>query len=161
MGKHRSESELEDLLNRGYRYALALTHEPQSAQDLVQDAWIRVLQARGPWRLGYFFRAIRTRWIDLVRQGARRPEDSLSDVEALEGGLPDVEGIVMNRGEIAAALGGLRPVEREVLFLHAVEEYTAGEIGEILGCPRNTVLSHLHRARARLRDERRPKTEVA
>lgn len=35
--------ELRALLQQGYRYALALTHNPSQAEDLVQDAWLRLI----------------------------------------------------------------------------------------------------------------------
>ena len=50
-----------------------------------------------------------------------------------------------------SALGRLRPEERAVLYLAAVENYTARQIGELLGWPRGSVLSLLHRARSKLR----------
>jgi RNA polymerase sigma-70 factor (ECF subfamily) len=47
-------------------------------------------------------------------------------------------------------LSELRPEEREALFLHEVEGYTASEISRMTGQPRGTVLSLMHRARERL-----------
>jgi RNA polymerase sigma-70 factor (ECF subfamily) len=52
--------------------------------------------------------------------------------------------------DIDALLSGLRSEEREALFLHEVEGYTASEIGRLTGQPRGTVLSLMHRARQRL-----------
>ncbi|MBI3777250.1 MAG: hypothetical protein HY273_17190 [Gammaproteobacteria bacterium] len=40
-------AELSELLQHGYRYALSLTHHKTRAEDLLQDAWVAVLQARG------------------------------------------------------------------------------------------------------------------
>ena len=48
------------------------------------------------------------------------------------------------------AMSLLRPVERAVMLLSAVEGYTAREIGELLGAPRGTVLSLMHRTRAKM-----------
>jgi DNA-directed RNA polymerase specialized sigma24 family protein len=39
-------AETADLLQRGYRYALALTMNPVDAEDLLQDGWSSVLAAR-------------------------------------------------------------------------------------------------------------------
>ena len=52
---------------------------------------------------------------------------------------------------IEAALQALRPEERAVLYLAAVEEYSARKIGELLEWPRGTVLSILWRAREKMR----------
>lgn len=37
--------DLDVLLQRGYRYALSLTHDKALAEDLLQDAWVSLLQA--------------------------------------------------------------------------------------------------------------------
>ena len=49
------------------------------------------------------------------------------------------------------ALATLRPAEREVLFLADVEEYTAQEIADLMGHPRGTILSLIHRTHRKLR----------
>ena len=61
--------------------------------------------------------------------------------------------------EMDAALERLRPEEREALYLAAVEGYTASEIAKLTDRPRGSVLSLLHRAKARLRDVLRCKQE--
>ncbi len=43
--------DLDDLFRRGYRYAMALTHDPDRAADLLQDACVACLGAKAPWRL--------------------------------------------------------------------------------------------------------------
>ncbi len=56
------------LLIRGYRYGLSLTHDPDQAEDLLQDAWVSVLKARGPREIGYLFASIRSRFVDRYRR---------------------------------------------------------------------------------------------
>jgi RNA polymerase sigma-70 factor (ECF subfamily) len=53
---------------------------------------------------------------------------------------------------LAAALAELRPVEREILLLHAWADLTDTEIAEALALPIGTVKSRLHRARERMRN---------
>ena len=63
---------------------------------------------------------------------------------------------------LAQSLGQLSMEEREALYLWAVEGYTAKEIAKIGSLSRNTVLSRIHRARAKLRSLlQEVKTEVA
>jgi len=50
----------------------------------------------------------------------------------------------------SAALETLRPVERESLFLSAVEGYTAQKIADFTQQPRGTILSLIHRARKKV-----------
>ncbi len=61
----------DELFQRGFRYALALTHEPDRAADLLQDACVACLSAKAPWRVGYLFAAIRSRCIDQYRRQLR------------------------------------------------------------------------------------------
>ena len=59
--------------------------------------------------------------------------------------------------EMHRALGRLRDDEREVLFLAAVEGYTATELAELTDKPRGTILSMIHRAKKKLREVLAPK----
>lgn len=70
--------------------------------------------------------------------------------EEAAGGEEDAIALI-DSAELERALALLRPLEREALFLAAVEGYTAKEIGELTQQPRGTVLSLIHRARHKLR----------
>jgi RNA polymerase sigma-70 factor (ECF subfamily) len=56
------------------------------------------------------------------------------------------------RRALAAALGELRPQDREILLLHAWAELSDNEIAAALSLPTGTVKSRLHRTRERLRN---------
>lgn len=154
--------ELHDLVRRGYRFAFALTHDAARADDLLQDAWVSVLSARGPWTVGYLLAAIRSRFIDQRRRErgatlAALDADELEDysddhAKRRELELDEIDGEFAGVHQLEAALGRLRVEERAVIYLWAVEEYTAQRIAEFLGWPRGTVLSMMHRARRRLRE---------
>ncbi|MGN8896209.1 RNA polymerase sigma factor [Flavonifractor sp. HCP28S3_F3] len=53
---------------------------------------------------------------------------------------------------VLEAVAALPAKYRWPVYLHYIEGYTAAEIGQLLGCPRNTVLSRLSRARDKLKD---------
>jgi RNA polymerase sigma-70 factor (ECF subfamily) len=140
---------LRALLLSGYRYALSLTHHRAQAEDLVQDAWVAVLQARGSQTRAYLFAAIRTRFLNQHRRERLVPMvplDDNYDAASDDPPLPEIDSDTLER-----ALGLLRPVERETLYLASVEGYTAEEIGALTQTSRGTVLSLLHRARHKLR----------
>jgi len=141
-----TDAEIADLLDRGYRYALSLTHDSPTAEDLLQDAWSGVLASGGTWSRPYLFRAIKNKWIDEHRRG------QIVDFHPLEEDVP----VQANTGDLArdldAALAILRPQEREALYLNVVEGWTAQELAERLDRPRNTILSLIHRARIKLKD---------
>ena len=138
-------ADLNDLLRRAFRYALSLTHDRAGAEELVQDACLGVSRAGGPWRIEYLIAAIRNRHCDLCRR--RRTlefhplEQDVAAAPFTSDGDPELE----------SALASLRAEERELLYLAAVEEYSASRIAEMTGRPRGTVLSAIHRAKQKLR----------
>lgn len=147
---------LDELLQRGYRYAMALTHDSVRAEDLLQDSWVAVLEAGGAQTIGYLFSSIRSRFINQCRRERLIPMMQLD--EARERGLMDTTENITNDGLVRAsyeslerALARLRPIEREALFFAVVEGYTAQEIGDLTQQGRGTVLSLIHRAKAKIR----------
>lgn len=146
----------EELLRQGYRFALSLTHDPSQAEDLLQDAWVAVLGAKGPRTAAYLITAVRSRWVDRHRRALIAPTESLDAKPRLareverEFWADPCHAAAMRRS-LGRALGLLRPEERAVLLLSAVEGYTAAEIGKLLDAPRGTVLSLMHRTRAKMR----------
>lgn len=143
--------ELVTLLHQGYRYALALIHDRTKAEDLLQEAWLAVLQAGGAWEKAYLFSAIRSRYINQGKRDKLVAFVSFEDVHdmAASGTETAMEsGLLMD--ELECRLQHIRPLEREALFLSVVEGYTAKEIADHTGHPRGTVLSLIHRARKKL-----------
>lgn len=139
------------LVQAGYRYALSLTHDVNDAEDLVQQACLRVFRSRG--RLvgkRYLFVAIRNLFIDRCRKRGTSPAFDPSREEEILDDAPSHVAVVEDRADLEHMLRCLRVEEREVLLLNHVEGYTAAEIGEITGQPRGTVLSQLARARKKL-----------
>src|SRR5713101_1974455 len=92
---------LDELLQRGYRYAVSLTHDPTRAEDLLHDAWVAVLRAGGARTVGYLFSSIRSRFLNQTRHERLVPMVQWD--EALDQGLLDSTGVAEN-----AASGRLR-----------------------------------------------------
>jgi RNA polymerase sigma-70 factor (ECF subfamily) len=138
-------------LQKGYRYAVALTHHPEDAEDLVHEAWLNLSRRYGKVESNaVLFTAVRNLFVDQCRRKKVVQFESLDEPEA-----PDVPELTETQpgvqGDLDALLAILRPVEREALFLHYYEGRTAEEIGQLTSQPRGTVLSLLHRAIAKLR----------
>lgn len=74
------------------------------------------------------------------RHQQRFPHDSLEDM-------------VIDEAELDQLWAQLEPLEREILLLWAVEEYTPSEIALQLAMPRGTILSRIHCLRQRLREQ--------
>jgi len=139
-------------LQSGYRYALALTHHPEDAQDLVQEAWLNLCRRYGRVESNaLLFTAVRNLFVDQCRRKKIVQFESLDQPEPPE--LPAINDEEPGlKGDLATLLAVLRPVERETLFLHYYLGHTADEIAQLTGQPRGTVLSLLRRAIAKLRE---------
>ncbi len=146
--------EQEALIQAGYRYACALSSDSQDAEDLVHDAWIRVVNRYGPMpEKALLFRTVRNLFIDRYRraQRLRLVEFKEDEVAAAVDSNPDRMSQDVDQDKLAASLHRLRDVEREALFLSVIEGYTAEEISKLTQSPRGTCLSHVHRAKLKLR----------
>ena len=144
------------LIHSGYRYALSLTHNRHDAEDLIQQACLKVLHSRGTLvGKSYLFTAVRNLFYDGLRK-----ERSHSTAEVIADSIMDESAshiqAVDQKMDLEVILGCLRPEEREVLFLNCVEGYTAEEIGSLTKLPRGTVLSLLSRAKKRLNNRYDP-----
>ncbi|NOR11137.1 MAG: sigma-70 family RNA polymerase sigma factor [Desulfovibrionaceae bacterium] len=150
-----TRADLENLLDRGFRYGVALTHDDMQAEDLVQEACMRMVKMLKPWEPAYFFAIIRNRFIELYRHRKKFPSIPFEEVNAKEVPdekfLRDAEELTANTESLEKALTNLTAAEREILFLFIIEGYTAKEIAEMIDRPRNSVLSIVYRSRMKLR----------
>jgi RNA polymerase sigma-70 factor (ECF subfamily) len=153
-----------EYMNALYGYALMLTRNSVEAEDLVQETYVRALEAQHRVRddsniRGWFFTILRNLWLNQMRKRKSRPQ--LVDVDGEEGGADLLSGRERNSQEILIgnedaehvriAIGRLPPEFREVILLREFEELSYQEIANVLNCPAGTVMSRLGRARAKLR----------
>lgn len=145
-------------LQQLFRYGCALTTDAQQAHDLLQDA-IESCLRQPPHKqaaiMSYVRTIMRNRFIDNARHQQRFPQDTLEEEQiAIDMDVRMLEDIVIDEAELDNLWGLLDPLEREILFLWAVEEYSTTEIASQMDIPRGTILSRIHRLRKRLQDQR-------
>lgn len=150
-----------ELLQAGYRYGWSLTSSKQDAEDLVHDAWIRLIKRYEavPSR-NLLFTTIRHLYIDQLRREKRIFQHQEESRLSITFNDAEPEPDYIRREEMQLHLSKLRDVENEALFLSVVEGYTAEEIADLTRSTRGSVLSLLHRSKQKLRqlltDEERP-----
>lgn len=147
-----------------YRYALMLTRNSFEAEDLVQETYVRALEARHRLRddsnvKSWFFTILRNLWLNQLRKSKSSPQ--LVYVDGEEGGADrlaecayDSQEILIRREDVEQvqiAIARLSIDFREVILLREFEELSYQEIANVLNCPAGTVMSRLGRARAKLR----------
>ena len=133
------------------RYARALTREPESADDLVQDTLVRALRSEHLFHGGdvrsWLYTILTNLNRNRLRSLARRPTLSpLDDNDA-----PDLAGPEAGGRDIERALATLAEDQRTALLLVVLEGLTYREVAEVQGVPIGTVMSRLARARVQIK----------
>ena len=146
-----------DEIPRLRRYARALLHDREAADDLVHDGLERALSQLDDWQSGesprqWLLTIIHSLFIDRKRRPARRGEELPPPHEMAEGTVPPPARFesAMSR-ELFEALQAIAPERREALLLVAVEGLTYGDAASVLGIPTETLLSRIAAAREELR----------
>lgn len=170
--KRRKAGLLEDLIvryqHRLLRYLLFLTGNRETAEDLFQEVWMRVLVRGGQFN----GRARFETWLFTIARNLvidqRRKRTMSSLDELIEGASDDdrpmnVEVVaddptpfdhvsnLEDREKIAAALLELDTLHREVLVLRFHEELSLEEIAKVTRAPLSTVKSRLYRGLAMIK----------
>jgi RNA polymerase sigma-70 factor (ECF subfamily) len=142
-----------------YNVAYRLAGNPDDAQDLVQEALIRVrkgLERYEPGSLeGWLARIVTNVFLDEVRRKRRRPADALPDdpdrVVPPSPAADAAEVATALSDEVQAALAALPEEFRVPVVLCDVADQSYEQIADALGVPVGTVRSRLHRGRRMLR----------
>jgi RNA polymerase sigma-70 factor, ECF subfamily len=145
------------------RFAFSLVRDAAVADDLVQDAFVRLWDRRErlddalPVR-AYLFRIVRNLALNTRRDAATRRrllDDPLAhDSAAVPRGFaaPDEAAAGDDLGgKLAGWLDELPPRQREALLLSRVEGLSHAEVAEAMGCAPRTVNNHLVAALGTLR----------
>ncbi|HEX5227812.1 MAG TPA: sigma-70 family RNA polymerase sigma factor [Bryobacteraceae bacterium] len=168
-GLRRRDPELLDALIERYqyrlfRYLVYIAGDRETAEDLFQETWVRVLD-RGHQYDGkskfetWLFSIARHLVIDLQRKKKPQSLDALTGAEenpmqvAAEG--PSALDLVASSEQqagIIASLNRLPVILREALLLRFQEELRLEEIAVLLGVPLGTVKSRLYRGLEQLRE---------
>ncbi len=174
--KRRKAGLLDELIvryqHRLMRYLLFLTGNRESAEDLFQEVWMRVLvrgdQFNGKARFEtWLFTIARNLVIDQRRkrtmssldeliEGAGDDDRSMSFEVADDDPTPfDHVSNLQDREKIAAALLELDTLHREVLVLRFHEELSLEEIAKVTKAHLSTVKSRLYRGLAMIKPKLR------
>jgi RNA polymerase sigma-70 factor, ECF subfamily len=162
-------SEALGLLDSLYGTALRLTRDPASAEDLVQDTYLKAFRSRARFEPGtnlkaWIFTILQNTWRNRRRDAARaRVEyDSESVEQAAEGHramgtmlAESPESLMMREtldADLRFALDALPEAFREAVWLRDVEGLAYQEIAGALDIPIGTVMSRISRGRKQLHD---------
>jgi RNA polymerase sigma-70 factor (ECF subfamily) len=150
------EKRLLNILPHLRAYAKSLTHHSDRADDLVQDAIVRLIKAEDQYDPGTNFKAwatacLRNRFIDLYRH-ERFVRNAKRGVDEFECAVAPVQDKVVFCDEIAREFESLPLIHREILTLIGINEISYEDAAKILNIPIGTVRSRLARARSVLQN---------
>jgi RNA polymerase sigma-70 factor (ECF subfamily) len=147
---------IEEQIPRLRRYARALTHNRDRADDLVQDTLARALVKEDLWQPGtdlraWLFTIMHNQNVNNVRRDSR--ESTVVDIEQVSATLaaPTDASACREMIELESALARLPSPQRQVILLVGLEGMSYEESAGILGIPIGTVRSRLSRGRDDLR----------
>ena len=143
-----------------YRIARRLTRDPERAEDLVQETYLRALRGKDGFQLESF--GIRP-WLVRILQnlhfsrGARQSREpaAMEDAQLELAGATERapwsgDGFDGMDERLVHALDELPDDYKTVMLLWALDELSYKEIAQACDIPIGTVMSRLHRARQRL-----------
>lgn len=151
---------------RAWRVARNLVPTDEDAQDLAQEAFVRVFKSLSAFDFGHAFttwlyRIVTNLAIDHLRR--RRPATSTARNDEDESDLELVDTRVAHPSEgletreladeVRATLSGLAPHFQSVLVLREMEGLPCNEIAHIVGATHVTVRWRLHRGRKLFQEE--------
>ena len=168
--KNRFTEEAMPLLDQLYGGALRMTRNPQDAEDLVQETYLKAYKAFDRFTPGtnlkaWLYRIMTNTYINTYRKKQRRPlvtsADDVTDNQLYTSSSHDSTGLEsaevealkqMPNSRISEALNSLNEDYRMVVYYADVEGLAYKEIAEVMDIPLGTVMSRLHRGRKQLRE---------
>ena len=149
-----------------YNLARWLVRDPVEAEDLVQETYLRALQAAHQFAAGtnlraWLFQILRNAFFSRYKKRQREPEAvDPQTLDAIAVGPGSGGEVGRHAGmsdatlgaDLTAALRQLPEEYRAVVLLADVEDFTMTEVARIMECPVGTVKSRLFRARAILQE---------
>ena len=142
-------------MDAAYNFARYLARDPDAAEDIVQDAFLRAYRAFDGWRgeaaKAWLLAIVRNAFVDWVKANRRDVASAESEDLSIDPDTP--ESLLLQARDVAmmrTTVERLPEPFREALVLRELEELSYKEIALVTGVPMGTVMSRLTRAREML-----------
>ncbi len=142
-----------------YRYLLRLCRHPDTAEDVFQEVWGKIIKARTNYQptakfSTFLYRVAHNCFIDHIRRNKRHMHAVVADPDQQPdpGEAPEaLTERALARRRLLAALDELPEEQRDVFLLYEEAGLSLDEIASITDCNRETAKSRLRYANNKLR----------
>jgi RNA polymerase sigma-70 factor, ECF subfamily len=150
-----------------YNFALRMTSDPDDADDLLQETYLKAYRFFDKFEKGtnckaWLFRIMKNSFINMYRKSSKEPdkvdydeiEEFYHTIRAESADANDLQEQLFSNlldDDVTRALEQLPEEFRTVVILCDIEGFTYEEIADFVECPIGTVRSRLHRGRKMLR----------
>ena len=142
-----------------YNLAFRLLHDQMEAENVAQEAFLRVILSLDRVRLDlpfkpYLFRIAVNHCYDILRASRTRVTVDIDAAEEIAQDAPEILDYLEKQElslRLHAAIESLPPHYRTVIILRYLNEFSYEEIAQTLNLPLNTVRTHLRRAKEQLK----------
>jgi RNA polymerase sigma-70 factor, ECF subfamily len=144
------------------RFAARLSGDHSRAEDIVQETMLRAwrhperVTGRTGAPLAWLYTVARHLAIDQHRARQARPTEPAGLTVLASRAAPDQIDTAITRWDLATALAGLRPRDRDLLTARYLRDRSIGHIAAEQNIPAGTIKSRLSAARAALRGNLQP-----
>ena len=145
-----------------FRYVLRSVRERRLAEELFQEVWLKVIEARERYApqakfTTWLYAIAHNRLIDHFRSSGLRSAETISeelpDPPARAGEQPEQKAVFREQGaRLVAALEAMPLAQREAFLLHEEAGLSVPEIAAITGTDMEAAKSRLRYAVAKLRE---------
>lgn len=137
-----------------YRMAVAWSHDPMLADDLVQETLMLALQRVHQLKNdeafnGWIYTILNNVWLGHLRKA--RPTEDIDQLVVADNASPEHETLLQQVDlMVRSAMSGLPNAQRQVVSLIDLDGLSYSEVSDILQIPIGTVMSRVNRARTAL-----------
>lgn len=143
-----------------YATILRMTRNPQTAQDFVQEAFIKIYEqlpkydGKGSFKSWLYRVAINFCIDEFRKKSYQMKQAELQDDQLVNESHPEVVFLKKEQSrQLEKLIATLPELERMILLLRYVNELSYTEIADLLHIPLSDVRNKLHRAKKKMRNQ--------
>ncbi len=138
-----------------WRTTYRMVGDVQAAEDLAQEAFLRIFRAADRYQATstfrtYLYRVVVHLCVDYLRKGRPEPAADLSHLTAPTASADDQAETGERRHAVQQAIASLPPKQRSAVVLRYYESLSTREIAEVMETTAKAIERHLARGRAAL-----------